>query len=492
MMALIVLTSVFAGGCAAVPEAPEAAVERIDGDVRLPAVFGSNMVVQRDRPIQVWGWAQPGQEVGVWLANRHGSAVADETGKWQTTLGALRAGGPHRMVVAGDQAYALDNVMVGEVWLCSGQSNMQWTVKQSANPDEEIAAGSHPNIRMITVPRRPAVEPQDDVDAAWVVASPQTVGNFSAVAYYFGRTLQDELNVPIGLIHSSWGGTLIEPWTPRQAFLDNEEALGYVGGDVPEKLGNADRQAPTALYNGMIAPLAPYTIRGAIWYQGESNISRAYQYETFMATLIEGWRKVWYDKAGDTSARAQRDRDFPFYLVQLAPFNYQSHPSAMAELREAQLRTVRNVPRTGMAVTTDVGNLGEIHPKNKQDVGRRLALWALANDYGQRGTVYSGPLYRAMAVEDDAVRVSFDHVGGGLVARDGPLKWWQIAGEDGTFVEAVATIEGDTVVVRSDEVRRPVAVRFGWHHGAEPNFFNEAGLPASPFRTDDLKKVTQP
>ncbi len=478
------LVTVVLGGCATVP-APEATVPRTEGDVRLPAVFGPNMVLQRDKPLVIWGWADPGQTVQVWIANRYGEATADDTGRWRTTLKPLPAGGPHRMIVAGREAYAIDNVMVGEVWVCSGQSNMQWTVAQSANPDAEIAAADYPNIRLFQVPRKPASEPVDDVDAAWVTASPQTVAKFSAVAYYFGRELHNELNVPIGLIDTSWGGTMVEPWTPREAFLANETALRYMGGEILESVPfQGHPTQPTILYNGMVAPLAPFPIRGVIWYQGESNIAKANQYQTLFSTMIDGWRQAWYDKAGDTSRQAQKQRDFSFYFVQLAPFNYQHEPTLMAQLREAQLKTMQTVPNTGMIVTTDIGNLSDIHPRNKQDVGKRLARWALAKDYGRTRTVYSGPIYREMKIEGDAIRIFFDHTDGGLVCKGDKLTWWRIAGEDGQFVEADAVIDGNTVVVRAAEVKRPTAVRFGWHHSAEPNLFNGAGLPASPFRTD--------
>ncbi len=489
-LAAAVTLAVTLGGCASVA-VPEVNTQRTEGDVRLPAVFGPNMVLQRNKPITVWGWAEPGQQVQVWLADRHGQATADDNGRWQLSLKPLPAGGPHRMIVAGQKVYAIENVMIGEVWLCSGQSNMQWTVRQSADADREIAAANYPDIRLFQVPRKPASQPVEDVDAAWVTCSPQTVANFSAVAYYFGRELHKELNVPIGLIDSSWGGTIVEAWTPRDAFLRDQTALRYVGGAVPESVPfQGHPNFVTVLYNGMIAPLAPFGIRGAIWYQGEANIPRAYQYEKLLSTLIEGWRRVWFDRAGDDSRAARRQRDFSFYLVQIAPFNYNHPPEWLAELREAQLRVMQNVANTGMAVITDIGNLSDIHPTNKQEVGRRLALWALAKDYG-RNIVYSGPIYREMKVEGDKIRIYFDHVDGGLVCKGDKLTWWQIAPEDGEFVEAQAVIEGDTVVVSSPEVKRPAAVRFGWHHSAEPNLFNKAGLPASPFRTDSRPRLTE-
>jgi len=308
----------------------------------------------------------------------------------------------------------------------------------------------------------------------WAVCSPDTVLNFSAVGYFFGRELHNELNVPIGLINTSWGGTVCEAWT-------SEEALKEGGFDTILKRSKGAKQGPnnaSVLYNAMLAPLIPYGIRGAIWYQGESNRGRAYQYRELFPTMIRDWRERW------------GSGNFPFLFVQLAPFNYGNPDDpACAELREAQTMTL-SLPNTGMAVTTDIGNVKDIHPKNKQEVGRRLALWALANSY-DKDLVYSGPLYKSMKVEGGKARITFDHTGGGLKSLDGkPLTEFAIAGEDKQFVPAQAKIEGDSVVVFSDEVDKPVAVRFGWRNAAEPNLANEEGLPASPFRTDDFKGVT--
>ena len=454
------------------------AVSAVRAEVRLPSVIGNHMVLQRGQPVPIWGWDMPGTEVTVTLGNVKATAKADASGKWRVRLPALPAGGPLTMTVSGTNSVTLSDILIGEVWLCSGQSNMEWRVRQSANPDEEIAAADHPRIRHIKIQRAPAREPQDDVPAGgWEVCSPQTVAEFTAVGYYFARYLQRELDVPIGLIGSNWGGTRIEPWTPPAGFR-SVPALK----DIADKLdtfpavnneGNVNHQSPLALYNGMIHPLAPFAIRGAIWYQGESNNGEGMLYHEKMKALIAGWRKVWQNDA------------MPFYYVQLAPYRYGGdRASGLPYIWEAQTATL-SVPHTGMAVTVDIGNVADIHPGNKQDVGKRLALWALAKDYGKQDICFSGPLYKAMTVEGDRVRLTFDHVCGGLVSRDGrPLTHFAIAGADERFVDAKAEIDGPTVVVRAEGVANPVAVRFGWDQEAEPNLSNQAGLPASPFRTD--------
>jgi sialate O-acetylesterase len=389
----------------------------------------------------------------------------------------MTAGGPHTMTVVGTTRVTVANILVGDVWLCSGQSNMEWSVGNSNNSQEELAAADHPRIRHIKIPHVPAETPQADVaSGGWQVCSPQTVGGWTAVGYFFARHLQQELDVPVGLIGSNWGGTRIEPWTPPVGF-QQVPALK----DIADKLdsfpakkadGAINHQSPLALYNGMIAPLVPYGIRGALWYQGESNNGEGMLYFEKQKALIGGWRAIW------------NKPDLPFYFVQLAPYRYGGDPKNLAGIWEAQTATL-SIPYTGMAVTVDISNLTDIHPRNKQDVGKRLALWALAQLYGKSDLVYSGPLYKSMAVEGDKIRLAFDHVGSGLVSRDGqPLNWFTIAGEDKNFVPAQAEIDGATVVVSADSVAHPVAVRFGWTQEAEPNLSNKESLPASPFRTD--------
>ncbi len=446
-------------------------------DLNVPKIFSDSMVLQRDQSIPVWGWEEAGTKVHVLFQGEVKNATAGDDGKWMVRLSAKKAGGPYKMVLEGQNRVEFNDVLVGEVWLCSGQSNMEWTVSNSNNPKEEIAAANHPRIRHIKFAHRPAAEPLTDVPSdGWQVCSPETVGGFTGVGYFFGRELQGELDVPIGLIGCNWGGTRIEPWTPPVGFKETP-ALSDIADKLAEfptknNQGNINHQSPLALYNGMVHSIVPYGMRGAIWYQGESNNGEGMLYHEKMKALIHGWRKVW-------------DNDtMPFGFVQLAPYTYGGDPTRLAGIWEAQTATLK-IPHTGMAVTTDIAHLKDIHPRNKQDVGRRLALWALSESYGQEGIVFSGPIYKSMKVEGNAIRLSFDHVGGGLVSRDDkPLDWFTIAGDDGKFVEATATIKGQDIVVTAESVAKPTAVRFGWSQLAEPNLSNKEGLPASPFRTD--------
>ena len=491
------------------------------GAVRLPDLFDDNMVLQRGRPIPVWGVAEPGEQVTVTLAGQQAVVQADAGGKWLVRLPAMAAGGPYELKAYGtNSGETLTNVAVGEVWVCSGQSNMEWQVKNSVHAEEEIAAARYPQIRSFTVTKAVAVEPLPECDGRWEVCSPRTVGNFTAVGYFFARELHRALGVPVGIINTSWGGTPAESWTSlaalqadaalqpivtgREQWLSNY-AAGVLAREqrVHEWMATAQaaQQAgkllplppaleypddprknawlPSGLYNGMIAPLLPYGIAGAIWYQGESNAGRAYQYRTLFPTMIRDWRQAW------------GQGDFPFLFVQLA--NFMGTPaepaeSAWAELREAQLMTL-SLPATGMATIIDIGDAQDIHPRNKQDVGSRLALAAQAIAYGRR-LVYSGPIYRSMTVEGDQVRLRFAHTGGRLVAKGGPLRGFAVAGEDRQFHWAEAKIEGGMVTVRSAQVARPVAVRYAWADNPACNLYNQAGLPASPFRTDDWPGVT--
>jgi sialate O-acetylesterase len=365
-----------------------------------------------------------------------------------------------------DDSVTLENVLVGEVWICSGQSNMEMGVGEVKDGEAEIAAAAYPGIRLFWVPKERARQPARDVDADWEVCSPKTLGaggwgGFSAAGYFFGRDLQKELKVPVGLIFSAWSGTPAEEWTSTEALAAEPTLKTLVG-----------QYEVSSLYNGMIAPLIPFAIRGAVWYQGEANVGRGAQYQVLLPTLIRNWRTNWHEG------------DFPFGIAQIAPFFYGGDGSAEAEVWEAQLMTVKKVPNTGIALTMDIGELDDIHPKNKQDVGHRLALWALAKVY-QRPVVYSGPIYKSMAIERQRIRIAFDHVGGGLVSRDGqPLTDFMIAGADKQFLPATAEIDGPTVVVINDAVSNPVAVRFAFRGTAQPNLGNKEGLPAAPFRTD--------
>lgn len=488
-------------------------------EVRLPKIFGDHMVLQRDQPIPVWGWADAGEKVTVTLGDGEPvTTVAGDDATWAVRLAPRKEGGPIQLTVAGNNVVKLTDVLVGEVWLCSGQSNMEFQVSGADHAADEIAAAKYPRIRHIQIPKRPAALAETDVNAQWTVCSPETVASYTAVGYFFARDLQKQLDVPIGLIHSSWGGTLIEPWTARYGFakLRQVPALAAIlhkvemtdpanpqyKAKLAEYIKNVDawlleaRQgmraekpiapppaypaeikplagpgSPTTLYNGMIHPLVPFAIRGAIWYQGESNHRDGMLYYDKMKALIEGWREVWKQGA------------FPFYYVQIAPFEYGNEaPGILPTLWEAQTKALE-IPNTGMAVIHDIGNLTNIHPRNKQQVGHRLALIALAKTYGRTNVVYSGPTFKSLLSEGDELRVTFDHVGGGLMARDGkPLNWFEIVGVETDFEQANAVIDGASVILSSPKVKHPVAVRFAWHKLAEPNLANKEGLPAVPFR----------
>ncbi|QDU29928.1 hypothetical protein ETAA8_50450 [Anatilimnocola aggregata] len=481
-------------------------------EIKLPKLFGDHMVLQRETEANLWGWAAPNEEVRITLGEATASAKADADGKWMTKIKTPQAGGPHELKFKGTNEITLKDVYSGEVWIASGQSNMEWTVAASANPQEEAKNGSHPLIRMIKVQKVPAEKPVDDIPvdpgtvkttptSGWAVAAPETVPSFSACGYFFARHLAQELKVPVGIINTSWGGTICEAWTSKEALAE-VPSLKYMADrqvvvtdarpdpkDSTKTLpASKNPNQPTVLFNGMLSPVIPFTIAGAIWYQGESNVGRADEYRTLFPTMIKDWRTRF------------GQGDFPFLFVQLAPYKYDGKvmdannydgSNKLAELWDSQLKTLSLSKNTGMCVTTDITNIADIHPKNKQDVGKRLALWALANTYGKKDLVYSGPLYDSHEIEGNKIRVKFKSVGGGLTAKDEkPLTFFQIAGEDQKFVPAQAKIEGDTVVVSSESVPKPAAVRFCWVAIAEPNFANKAGLPASPFRTDDWPLTT--
>lgn len=419
----------------------------VQAEVKLPKVFGSHMVIQRDQPVVIWGWADPGEKVSVSLDGRNATATADAQGNWRMDLPGVPADGKaRRLSIEGKNKIELDDILAGEVWVGSGQSNMEWPVVACNNAKDAIAQANHPQIRLFHVPKVQQPQAAKDVKADWTLCTPQTIPGFSAALYFFGLRVQKDLNVPVGLINSSWGGSPIEAWIV------------------------ADRSAG-GMYNGMIAPLKPFAIRGAIWYQGESNVGNGLAYYDKMKALIEGWRRVW-------------GCDFPFLFVQIAPWSGYA-PGALPPLWEAQVESLK-IPNTGMAVTTDlVDDIKDIHPKNKIDVGNRLALWALAKTYCKEGVVYSGPLYKSMNTEGSKVRLSFAHTAGGLKSRDGrALSEFEIAGADGKFVAAEASIDGATVVVENKDVPEPKQVRFGWRNTANPNLVNSAGLPASPFQTN--------
>lgn len=469
-------------------------------DIRLPAVISDNMVIQADTNVPIWGWANPNETVTITIGKQKQTATSGTNGKWMVKLEAMQPSAiPVEMTVMGKNTITIKNILVGQVWLASGQSNMAWKVRQAMNANTEIHNAAYPKIRLFSVPRTAAYPPAADCNGRWVECSPQTVSDFSAIAYFFGCYLHKGIKQPIGLINSSWGGTIIETWISMQklesdqAFVESLRSLNIAiaqsqkndantaakpDPNAPPRIavpiGPKYRNGASLLYNGMIAPIIPYAIKGVIWYQGESNVRHSILYRKAFASLIADWRTGW------------QEGDFPFLFVQLANFKTEPsrcQPQQWAQVREAQFKTLE-LPNTGMAVTTDIGEVNSIHPRNKQEVGRRLALWALAKSYG-KNIEYSGPIYKSMKVEDGRFYLTFTHADG-LVAKGGELKGFTIAGTDHKFVPAVATIKDETVIVESTDVKQPAAVRYGWSDvTAECNLYNSVGLPGSPFRTDD-------
>lgn len=487
-------------------------------DVKLPAIISDHMVVQAEENVPIWGWADAGEKVTVKLAGQSQSTTADKDGKWQVTFKGLNTGGPHVMTVEGKNSLKVDDVLVGQVWLGSGQSNMGMLVQSSLNFEEEKSAANLPMVRMFTVEKNSQPTPQTDCRGSWVLSSPDTVGAFSAALYFFGRDLHKALGVPVGLINSSWGGTAIEAWTsmPAQSKLAEYPTISKPWEDAKAKpwdqakadaayekalaawkeQAKAAKEAgqpaprgpqkgidprlsqnhPANLYNGMISPIIPYAFRGVIWYQGESNAAKDFRnlYGLQLRTLIADWC-------------TRFGHDFPFAWVQLpdfrAPQETPNDPSTWAIVREQMLKTL-DVPKTGMAIALGLGEEKDIHPKNKQGVGQRLAMWALHDVYGRKNAS-SGPLPTGHEIRGKEVVVTFDHIDGGLKAKGGELKGFAVAGDDKKFVWADARIEGNKVIVSSAEVPKPMSVRYAWADNPVWSLENGAGLPATPFRTDE-------
>ena len=516
-----IVLSGFAFSCAALAE------------VKPNPLFTDGAVLQQGIEVPVWGTGSEGEKVTVSFDGAQASTVAKD-GKWMVRLKPHKAGGPFTMSIAGENTITVNNVLVGEVWVCSGQSNMAFRFSSAANAAQEAPNAKYPKFRMFTVPNKTSVEPVSEAPGSWVECSPETVKAFSAVGYFFGRDIHKATGNPVGMIHTSWGGTPAQSWTSLSGLEKDKELEGYVAkikevtaaypeasARYPQQLAeyqallkqwneevgaaynetlktwaaeNSKAKAagrpetpkpqpskrqpnnpalpeggpgtPTVLYNGMIAPLLPYAIKGAIWYQGESNAGRAAEYRTLFPRMIADWREKW------------NQGEFPFFFVQIAP--YKGQPP---EIREAQLLSWKKTPNTAMAVITDVGEAGDIHPKQKEPVGARLALAARALTYGEK-IEYSGPIFEALKIAQGKAIISFTHVGSGLMAKDGALKGFLIAGADKKLVEAKAQIKDNTVVVSSDQVPAPVAVRYGWSNVPDVNLYNKEGLPASPFRTD--------
>ncbi|MEP3477728.1 MAG: sialate O-acetylesterase [Fuerstiella sp.] len=460
--------------------------------LKLAGMFADHMVFQRECEAAIWGTSKPGSTVEVrpsWTKKSF-QVQSNAAGNWRTSIQTPAAGGPFQIdVKSGSQTKRLSDVLVGEVWICSGQSNMQWKLRGFGvdHFKEDVQKATLPRIRFCDVPQVMALNGQDKVNARWTVCSPKSALAFSAVGYFFGSKLHQELDVPIGLISTNWGGSSAEAWVSPDVlkrdfpefdsqFATNQNIAERTSGlfDRNNKAPKGVNQRnPSVLYNSMIRPLIPFSFRGVVWYQGESNVKNPKQYRTLFPAMIQDWRTRW------------GQGDFPFYFVQIAPFAYKTEPISAAFLREAQTMALQE-PNTGMVVTMDVGNPTNIHPKKKKPVGERLALLALKHDYGRQDLVASGPIYAESVVEANTIRIRFDDIGGGLVSRDQlPLSHFTIAGADRSFLKAKAVIDGQTIVVSSDQIAKPVAVRFAWGSGDTPNLSNQDGLPASSFRTDD-------
>ncbi len=453
--------------------------------IRLPALIGNNMVLQQNTVINVWGWADAGEKVTIqasWQATAS-NAITTADGTWKTTLQTPVAGGPYKMLISGrDYSIGLENIMIGEVWVCSGQSNMDFTMRglggwkhYAPEVKTEVTNGTYSGIRMFTVEKDTSAIEQTDCKGNWITADTNSVNDFSATAWFYGAYLNKQLGVPVGLIATAWGGTPAEVWTPVESI----KAVPDLGFYLNHYNGSQWWPGtPGVLYNTMINPLINYTIKGAIWYQGESNRMDAKLYPELMKTMIASWRKAW--KLGD----------FPFYFVQIAPYTY-DEPYSGALLREAQLKCL-TVPNTGMAVTLDlVDNIKDIHPKNKLDVGKRLALWALSKTYGKDDVTYTGPVYSELKTAGKNITLSFSNAQSGLKPVSATQNNFVIAGADRVFYPAAVKVSGDKLVISSPKVKQPIAVRYAFTNTSEATFFNKAGLPAPSFRTDNWDLITE-
>jgi sialate O-acetylesterase len=502
----------------------------VQAEVKLPTAFSEHMVMQRDVPVPVWGWADAGEKITVQIGKQTKTTVANAEGKWRLKLDKLKAGGPYSLTISGKNRIVISDVYAGEVWICSGQSNMDMTVAKEDrywcgvfNEAAEVAAADYPLIRVFDTDFTPTATPQDDVVGKWEVVSPKTIGHLSAVAYFFARDIQKKIKMPIGLITTAYGASTAEAWVSEEALVnevvckplvdsfksklakylaDTAAPLKYklaeerwkiiadsaraAGKNIPRGPRNPDpvrdQHNASVLWNGMVTPLVPYAIRGVIWYQGESNSPTAKIYRQIMETLINDWRKQW------------GQGNIPFLYVQLANIGktYDSLPAqggAEAIKREAQLQNL-SIPNTAMAVAidnADPDDMNNVHPKNKQEIGKRLALAALAIVYNKK-IVYSGPLYNKMQIEGSSIRLYFKNTGGGLIGKGGELKGFAIAAADKKFVWANAKIDGNSIVVSAAGVNNPAVVRYAWGNNPQATLYNKEELPASPFRTDSIDK----
>ncbi len=448
----------------------------LKAEIKLPAIFGDNMVLQQQTNAAIWGKASPNETVEVICSwdNKSYSAKSDKEGAWKLKVKTPSAGGPFKISISDGEALTLNNVLIGEVWVCSGQSNMQMTMNGYRNQPvlgstEAILSSTNESIRLFTVKRNKSLEPLDDLSGEWQQCIPENVANFSAAAYYFGRMIQKTLGVPVGLINSSWGGTRIEPWISENGFKN----FDWVNLPDKKQEGELSPQTPTVLYNAMIKPMVGFSIRGGLWYQGESNRNEPSEYEKLMPGLIKNWRSEW------------GTGDFTFYYCQIAPFDYGSGGVNSAFLREAQLKASISIPGIGMACLMDVGEKTNIHPADKEAAGERLAYLALAKTYDKKGFEYSGPVLKEMTVEGSMVKLTFDHAKNGLTTFGKELVNFKIAGENKRFYPAKAMITRNGITLSSLQVEKPMAVRYAFENFVIGELFNTEGFPASSFRTDE-------
>lgn len=442
------------------------------GAIRLPNIIGSNMVLQQKTETAIWGWAAPSEKIYITTSwnNRKDSVMADGNAKWNISLQTPGAGGPHTITLKGENTIVLENIMIGEVWVCSGQSNMEWSSLQNLQQIiDEMPHSQNSNIRLFHVVKTTAPYPQDQVEGSWKISGADALKGFSAIAYFFAKELQQQLNVPVAVINTSWGGTPAETWTPAEK-VNNNQLLAKSA--AMQKAVPWWPVTPGYAYNAMISPLTRVAIAGTIWYQGEGNTVMPFTYGQLFSEMIRGWRAAW-------------KKDFPFYYVQIAPFNYGNHNVGNL-IREQQAQVLR-LPKTGMVVVTDlVDNVKDIHPKNKREVALRLAKYALADTYGKNITSYKSPMLNRMNIAGNTAQLYFDNAPHGFKLSEGktPTEFY-IAGADKKFVPATVKIEKDRLVASSPQVKTPVAVRFSFSNGGMSNIFSREGLPVAPFRTDD-------
>lgn len=445
---------------------------------KFASIFNDHMVLQRNTDVQIWGTDKPNTKIvikGSWGAES--KTKSDKNGHWRTTLKTTKAGGPFTLKASGAKETIINDILLGEVWLCSGQSNMAMSLdggpgQHIEDSNEMILNSNNSNLRFITVKRGPSGTLKNSIEGAWEVSSPATTPNFSAVAYSFGQRLQKYLNVPVGLISSNVGGTPAQAWTPKETIESKFPEF------TEELSGKYTTQTATGLYNAMIHPLVPFTLKGTIWYQGEGNAKKPSQYAKLFPEMIKSWRAKW------------NQTEFPFYFVQIAPFN-SGQKENWVKLQQAQLKTMFDVPNTGMVVLNDIGYKTRIHPPKKKEVGQRLALWALAKNYGVEGIIYSGPTYKNIKIKGNKALITFNNANTGITSMGKSLTNFEIAGEDGTFYPAKAKIlkKGKFLQVWSDQVTTPLNVRYGWKNYFEGCLFNTAGLPASGFTTESWENV---